>query len=524
MKNDDSALSWLKNGIWALGLAGLYSIVLVVLRTPQLSHLLEDKSLFKSSLIIHVDLSVLAWMLSITCVIWSIGRRYHFESVLSKLAFLGMILMATSPLLESSRPVMNNYVPILENIWFIIGLSLFGGVVLCFAVLVVVDSVNVIPRRGPRGIHSSSKHESPGLRSTAPWDDNSLLPIIKLTTSLMYIMVWVCFALSYRDLMTLINVFPIDIDYYYELLFWSGGHLMQFIYTQVVMFVWLVLAQSWMGKKLHYYKIYAKIFVMNFALGGLIFYGHFAYEMSQYEFTAFFTKHMQYVGGIAPILFILVLGVDIWKVRHPDTKNPTFVRTAFIASTLLFFVGGLIGILISGINVSIPAHYHGSIVGISIAFLGLAYVFCFQDKINVSKEFLSSELFEKLGKTRRVLSVSEGSSAKSRDLYNQSVKPLLLEPELKELDPSLCSGSSAGNTLIKLANIQLCLITIGQLLHISGLALAGGYGIMRKNPDGVIATSAKVYMGMMGGGGLIAIIGGLMFVYICGRRLYNFQN
>jgi len=28
-------------------------------------------------------------------------------------------------------------------------------------------------------------------------------------------------------------------------------------------------------------------------------------------------------------------------------------------------------------------------------------------------------------------------------------------------------------------------------------------------------------MGMVGGGGLIAIIGGLMFVYICAKNLYR---
>jgi hypothetical protein len=60
-------------------------------------------------------------------------------------------------------------------------------------------------------------------------------------------------------------------------------------------------------------------------------------------------------------------------------------------------------------------------------------------------------------------------------------------------------------------------------LHIAGLALAGGYGILRKNPDGEIALAAKFYMGMLGGGGLIAIIGGLMFVYICVKRLYVLQ-
>ena len=93
-----NALAWLKNGIIALAIAGLYSIILVVLRTPQLSHFFTDQSAFKSALVIHVNLSVLVWLLSITCVIWSYSSfKTGFESLLSNLAFISMIIMALSP-------------------------------------------------------------------------------------------------------------------------------------------------------------------------------------------------------------------------------------------------------------------------------------------------------------------------------------------------------------------------------------------------------------------------------------------
>jgi heme/copper-type cytochrome/quinol oxidase subunit 1 len=78
----------------------------------------------------------------------------------------------------------------------------------------------------------------------------------------------------------------------------------------------------------------------------------------------------------------------------------------------------------------------------------------------------------------------------------------------------------------KAPKIQLYLLTIGQILHITGLGMAGGYGVLRKTPGEEIAMSAKIYMGMVGIGGLIAIIGGLMFVYICAKRLIpnHFSN
>ena len=39
-----------------------------------------------------------------------------------------------------------------------------------------------------------------------------------------------------------------------------------------------------------------------------------------------------------------------------------------------FGIGGLIGFLISGSNVTIPAHYHGSIVGVTLALMGVCYL------------------------------------------------------------------------------------------------------------------------------------------------------
>ena len=55
--------------------------------------------------------------------------------------------------------------------------------------------------------------------------------------------------------------------------------------------------------------------------------------------------------------------------------KPSAPRNALIASFLLFTAGGVIGHLISGVNVVIPAHYHGSIVGVSLALMGVVYIY-----------------------------------------------------------------------------------------------------------------------------------------------------
>jgi cytochrome c oxidase subunit 1 len=49
------------------------------------------------------------------------------------------------------------------------------------------------------------------------------------------------------------------------------------------------------------------------------------------------------------------------------------LRAALLASMLLFAAGGVIGTFIDGSNVKIPAHYHGCIVGVTLALMGLVF-------------------------------------------------------------------------------------------------------------------------------------------------------
>lgn len=459
------AFAWLKNGIWALALAGLYSIILVTLRIPIFSSFITDKSAFKQALIIHVNLSVLVWLISIVCVILSYGRNSQWLGIfLQKISFGGMILMAISPLIGESNPIINNYVPILENVWFIIGLGLFGAATIIFTILQLFYGIGDF------------------------LDKKSLMPlfvITKISLSILYIASWAGFILSQMELANAAAFVPMHLDYYYELLFWSGGHILQFVYTQAVIFVWLVLAELWLQKKLVFYKFYQLMLVLNTLAALTAFYGHFAYPIYSFEFKEYFTNHMRYAGGLAPTL--ICIGLIAEKILTPKpiaANNTSFAGIALCSSLALFFSGGLIGILISGINVSIPAHYHGSIVGISIAFLGFAYVFCLREQI-----------------------YPIASSAAS----------IFLEPASLPRLPH-----SSRN--IRLIKIQLIVLSFGQLLHISGLALAGGYGVLRKTPNADLPIMAKFYMSLMGAGGLIAIIGGLMFVFICAKMLNSLQK
>jgi heme/copper-type cytochrome/quinol oxidase subunit 1 len=165
---------------------------------------------------------------------------------------------------------------------------------------------------------------------------------------------------------------------------------------------------------------------------------------------------MRFGGGLAivPVAAAVVIGLLRAAGPKPE-RDPASrpLRAALVMSIVLFGVGGLIGYAIRGSDVRIPAHYHGAIVGVTIALMGLAYW-----------------LLPRLG---------------------------------------------FGEPPRRLATWQSYLYGGGQLLHITGLVWSGGYGVQRKVADGaevVRSIEQTVGMGLMGAGGLIAVAGGMLFV------------
>jgi cytochrome c oxidase subunit I len=69
----------------------------------------------------------------------------------------------------------------------------------------------------------------------------------------------------------------------------------------------------------------------------------------------------------------------------------------------------------------------------------------------------------------------------------------------------------------RLAVAQPLLYGAGQLMHIAGLVWSGGYGVQRKvaGSEQVLRSTGEIAgMGLMGLGGLVAIVGGLLFVVV----------
>ena len=431
------AKRWLALGIGALIASGLLSVLLVLSRTPGVASFFSGADFFHVVLVAHVDLSVLVWFAAIAGMLWTLcgeRRAIGIGGLAFALAAIGTFAIALAPFFGAGRPVMANYIPVLRDPLFLLGLIAFAAGI----ALLVLRGMATAPRIGVRIDGAGALRF--GLNAS----------LVSAAVALL------CFGASYSAVPS-----SLDPKAYYELLFWSGGHVLQFTWTLLMLVAWLALADA-VGARV---QLSPRIATLLFGIGLVAVFvtpvTYLAYDVASVEHHRLLTWVMRFGGGLAiPPVAVAVA----WAVaRHgPVVATARPLRAALIASIGLFGAGGVIGFFIHGSNVTIPAHYHGCIVGVTIALMGLTY---------------------------------------------------LLLPALGYAQPST-----------RLATLQPYLYGGGQLLHVAGLMWSGGYGVQRK-----VAGSAQVLhstqeiagMGLMGLGGLIAVLGGILFVFVVLQAIWR---
>lgn len=436
----NGAAAWLLLGVASLLGAGLFSLLLVVARTPAVQEWLPVDDFFRVALVVHVNLSVLIWLLAIAGVCWSLATtrdarawdRFSFYS-----AALGTIIIVVSPFVGAGEPLMNNYVPVLQHPAFYAGLVLFtiGITVHLFR---CVLSKSVLSFNGGETLSYAATMQL-GSRLAA----------------LVCLVAVVAFLLSWLD-----TPGPRSGQAYFEFLFWGSGHVLQFTHTLLMMVAWIVLAFG-SGCRFPLTPRLTATFLTIMALPVItvpfLYIGH---DVVSPGHRLAFTELMKY-GGLSSLPLGLAVLASLRGAQKPVGEG-RYLRSALLASIVLFGVGGVLGFLVTGLDIVIPAHYHGSTVGVTIAFMGLCYY-----------------LLPRLG-----------------------FGPI---PERMALWQSITYGA-------------------GQLMHVMGLAWSGGYGVQRKTPgldQGVDQLGEIAGMGLMGLGGLVSVIGGLMFLLVAWKSIRN---
>lgn len=434
----DLAKKWLLLGLFALIAAGLFSVLLVLSRTPAIQELIPFIDFFHVALVVHVNLSVLIWFMSFACVLWTLVAQDSLMP-LAKLSFyislVGTLLLVAGPFFGVGKPLMNNYIPTLQHPAFFASLILFtAGVALRLFITLIATRIKF-----------SNLNISDAIRVS-----------IWLAAIVSSLALWALYK-SYKELV------PVGLsgELYYEFLYWGSGHVLQFNHSLLMLLVWLILlllanthqtsSQAGQTSKLSD----GKWILIMAALAVIpvldIFRIYYNFDVYSAEHRLAFTDLMKF-GGLTTLPFGLFLAWLFFSSLKILSEH-SLIRTIFLCSATLFLTGGVIGFLIEGVNVVIPAHYHGSIVGVTLAFMGLAY---------------------------------------------------LLMPFL-------------GYATVKtgLAKAQMYTYSAGQMMHIIGLAWSGGYGVQRKTAgaaQGLENMEQILGMGLMGLGGAVSIIGGVLFM------------
>ncbi|MBF0622999.1 MAG: cbb3-type cytochrome c oxidase subunit I [Magnetococcales bacterium] len=432
------ALGWLGLALASMVGAGLVVILIVLARMPIIHDMIPWVGSFKTALVIHVDLSVLVWFLAFAGVIAAFTMREGVSPPARmgiKLAWLGTVLITFSPFLGAGTPYMNNYIPVLENQAF------FAGIILFSIGFLPTGLLGTLSAR-----HADLAYDKALILGSRIAQALALLAIL--------FVIWSGFTL------------PGDVsgEYQYEILFWGGGHILQFTHTHLVSVVWLSLALFGglrvMGS--------GRAITFTFIIGALPILAapviQILFPLDTVSYRDGFTEMMRWGNGITPLIIGLMLLPGL-LANPTDDAQSQIARTTLRLSLLLFLAGGVIGFMIRGINVTIPAHYHGSIIAITLCYMGFTYL-----------------LLPMLGRG--------------------TVSPIW-------------------------ARRQLWIYVLGQLIHIFGLAWSGGHDVQRKTVGAaqeLDTLQAKLPMMVTGIGAGIAIIAGIMFLVLAIRAFRQKQT
>ncbi len=325
--------NWLKLAIWALALSGILVIIVAGMRLESFREIFPYKDSFQTALVIHVILSVIVWMMCFYCLL---SKSVKASNLSFQLCLAGTILISLAPFIHlDSKPSLNNYVPMLDVTSYIVGLAVFGLGILY------------------HNICNLSANFRENKIEAITLDVILLISFITLIGSFI--------ALKNNEGL----FFAHD---YYENLFWAFGHTLMFLFAQILIIVWFRIFD------LKNSKLYLYILLINPLLvlyNPIIFFEH---SIVDFAFKDFFSWQMKYLGGISSTLFV-ILAAYRFKFIFSSYKF------AAVASVIIFGVGGIIGFNISGENTTIPAHYHGSIIGITTALMGYVYYLTSRDGI-----------------------------------------------------------------------------------------------------------------------------------------------
>lgn len=419
------AAGWLLLALTALALSTAYAVLVVAARTPLLGRFFTSDDLFRSALVLHVGLAVVVWFLACAAGLWTLaaaGAASRWRWTALALAYAGVLAMMVPLFFGASAPVLANYVPVLDSPAFLLGLAWFlGGVALCGA-----TSIGDLVSR---------------LRAaqTEAWHVGAALSIGAMTIALG------SFGASLA--MAGLPANPAG----FEVLAWGPGHVLQFVHVLLLMSVWTVLGERALGEAVAPRRWLAGLLLLAAVpvLAAPVIY--VVYPVDSADFRHAFTTLMAWGSWPAAALLAGRLLLQLARAGRAVWKAPRTLP--LLLSILLFVLGCVFGALIRDDSTMVPAHYHGTVGAVTLAYMALGY----------------------------------------------------------QLLPAFGFGNIAG----RLVRWQPTLYGIGLMILAGALAWSGWLGVPRKTLDVDVIIQYPAYfaaMGLAGLGGLLAVAGAALFV------------
>lgn len=335
---------WLLLALGALLFSTLCAVLLIASRTPLLGSVAASGELFGRALVLHVSLAVVVWFLACAAAFWTLAAAAPANTprwAALALAMAGLIAMLVPLFVGSAKPVLANYVPVLDHPVFLAGLGLFvAGVALCGA--------------------ASVRQMMRGFTSGPVWRVGALISV------LVAVMAFGVLIASARELMG-----RMDSAGGFELLAWGPGHVLQFVHVILLMSVWTVLGEQLLGQPLAPRRWLLGLLCLAGAPVLAVPFIYFSYAIESAEFRRAFTLLMAY--GAWPAAALLALRLLLLLKRAPRAAWTTPHASALLFSALLFLLGCAIGAMIRNDSTMVPAHYHGTVGAVTLAYMALGY-------------------------------------------------------------------------------------------------------------------------------------------------------
>jgi cytochrome c oxidase subunit I len=425
----------------SLAIAGAFALLLALSRTPGIGTLpFWPIGFFQKGLVIHVVFSFVLWFLAV------FGALMHLATEAldgdPRLAWLGRVALwataAAMPMLfvpgflDRGEASLNNYVPAIAD-------PLYYGGLVALALGGTATALRLI-----LALH--------GRIGRQPAD------VIAIAAgAIIFLVALMCFVLA---LVALGDTPPSPA--FNEVLFWGGGHVLQFVNTLLLMVSWHLLTRNLPGSPISSpaaLKIGAWWLLLIALATPLLYAGETGIKEAR---TSTFTD-LQYAFAPPSLLAAGALAAVILKFKRGGRALPWSdpASLCLLLSPLVFGLGGILGLFVNGADTRTPAHYHCVVAGITLAFMGLFYG--------------------------------------------------LFLPLLRR------------HIVVKRAHrIQIWLFAVGQSAAAMGLFLAGSEGTARKvaGADQALRTTAEyIGLGLNGLGAAIAVVGGLMFLWTVMKAL-----